>query len=48
MNDEKKRTELKESKEEFEKHFMSALFETFRHQYGECTIEEITTEDKTA
>lgn len=44
VDDEKKRTE---SKEEFEEHFMQALFDTYRHQYGECTITEVT-EDKTA
>ena len=44
MSDEEKRTEYNE---EFEEHFMAALFETYRHQYGECTITEIT-EDKPA
>ena len=44
MDDKKKRTE---SKEEFEKHFIQALFDTYRHQYGECTITEVA-EDKTA
>lgn len=44
MDDEKKRVE---SKEEFEEHFMAALFDTYRHQYGECTITEVA-EDKTA
>lgn len=45
MRDEEKRTD---SKEKFdEEQFMSALFETYRHQYGECTITEIT-EDKPA
>lgn len=44
MDDEKKKIE---SKEEFEEHFMQALFDTYRHQYGECTFTEVT-EDKTA
>ena len=44
MDDEKKRTE---SKEEFEEHFMAALCDTYRHQYGECTFTEVA-EDKTA
>ena len=30
-----------------EEYFMQALFDTYRHQYGECTITEVT-EDKTA
>lgn len=30
-----------------EEHFMQALFDTYRHQYGECVITEVT-EDKTA
>ena len=33
-----------ESREEFTEHFMEALFETYKHQYGECTITEITEE----
>ena len=44
VDNEKKRAE---SKEEFEEHFMAALFDTYRHQYGECTITEVA-EDKTA
>ena len=30
-----------------EEYFMQALFDTYRDQYGECTITEVT-EDKTA
>lgn len=46
MEDEKKIRD--ETQEGFTEHFLEALFETYRHQYGECTITEVTTEDKTA
>lgn len=30
-----------------EEYFMQTLFDTYRHQYGDCVITEVT-EDKTA
>lgn len=37
-----------ETEDGFAEHFLKALFETYRHQYGECTITEVQAEDKTA
>ena len=47
MDEEKNRPEKTEG---FAAHFMAALFETCQHQYGPCTITEVTegTDDKTA
>lgn len=42
MEEPKIRNETEEK--EFADHFMEALFETYRHQYGDCTIIEVTEE----
>lgn len=47
MEDSKAKDGTKEK--DFAEHFMEALFETYRHQYGDdCTFTEVTTGEKPA